>query len=91
MTGIEGSAADIICPGTPQRKRTAALCVPTAERTSTTPKNENRTGYPSSGSAILQIMLVIESRRGAILLADGMNVSGIPQRRDIRAGHPLRP
>ncbi len=87
MTGIEWSAADIVCPGTPQRKRTAPLCEPTAERTSTTPKHENRTGYPPSGSAILQIMLVIESRRGAILLADGMNVSGIPKCRDIRRPH----
>src|SRR5262245_43400317 len=33
MTGIEGSATDIVCPGTPQRKRTAALCVATVQRT----------------------------------------------------------
>ena len=73
MTGIEGSAADIVCPGPPQRKRTAALCVPSAHRTSSAPQHENRTGYPPPGAAILQIMLVVESGRRAILLADRMN------------------
>jgi hypothetical protein len=80
VTGLKGAAADIIRPQPPQGEGITPPDVSRVQWPVTTPENEHWALYPTSGSAVLRIMLVVEGCCRAILLADG--VRGIAQRID---------
>jgi len=78
VTGLKGAAADIIRPQPPQGEGSTPPDVSRVQWPVTTPENEHWALDPTSGSAVLRIMLVVEGCCRAILLADG--VRGIAQR-----------
>jgi hypothetical protein len=57
VTGLKGAAADIIRPQPPQGKETTRRDVPGVQWPVTAPENERWALDPTSGSAVLRIML----------------------------------
>jgi hypothetical protein len=71
VIGFKRAAADIIGPQPPQGEGATHVGVPRVQWPVSTPEHERWALDPTSGSAVLRIMLVIEGCCRAILLADG--------------------
>ena len=83
MAPIEPVSLDLVAPGLPQAHRSAVLGVPRFERSLRTPEHQQWTGDPTPRGDVGPIVLAVERGGGAILLADGVGVFGMPQRLDI--------
>src|SRR4029453_18434378 len=83
VAGVERLPFHVVAPVAPQPDRPTRLRVPGLEPSLGAPEHQDRAGDAAPHLAIRPIVLAIEGSRGPVFLADGVNVSGIPQRLDV--------
>jgi hypothetical protein len=83
VTGLDGMATNVVCPGLPQSQWSSRFRVPAVEWPSAAPEYEDRTSDAPAGFAIRLVILAIECGSSPVLLADGMDACRIAQSPDV--------
>ena len=83
VPAVDGRALDVVGELAPQRQRAAGVRVPGADRPAPAPQREQRARDPPAGRAVGTVVLAVDRGRGAVLLADRVDVPGIRERLDV--------
>src|SRR5919197_3692439 len=86
VAAVDRMADDIRRQFAPDLKRPTVVDVPRSKRSGPAPQREHRAGDLVSGCAVGTVVLAIDARRGAVLLADRVEVVRIPKLREILRG-----
>src|SRR5919204_785707 len=78
VSGLDRPAAHLLGPRPPDRERV----VPGGDRAGLAPQGKGRAGDPPPATVGL-VVLVVQGRGGAVLLADGMDGGGVAELGDV--------
>src|SRR5215471_17840408 len=83
MPAVDRLARNVSGEITPQRERPAIVVVPARQRPGCAPQGECRAGDAAACGAVGGVVVTVDTRSGTVLLADGVDVRSVAERRHI--------